>query len=210
MAVLIGFEGSEPAPPPKTRPAVKEVALRDAPTFVNRIGPFELFKSTKTEVRRVLGETATTRAGEGECCGDELCYVEDETGLVVQFDFGPSTAFKRLSGYRFGGSLRMTIDRRHCGRTSKLRDVLNQSPIRLGDSAEKVQLLLGLRRTVGDGRHRFIYTREVPFTDAEKEEFVRAGKVPPDIESWTLTYWIEVLVKAGVVEEVEVGRTEMA
>jgi len=56
-ATYLGPQEVTPTPSRDNQVPVKEHTLRDAPTFVNRIGPFELFKSTMADVRRVPGDT---------------------------------------------------------------------------------------------------------------------------------------------------------
>jgi len=189
-------------------PDVAETRLQRAPTFVNRLRPFKLFSTTTANIRKALGPAPTQRAKEGECCGDVLCYLDESGRLYVEFQFGPSGAFERLTGYRLTEVPPGQPTTVECGRSSRLRNVVDAGAVHVGDPAEKLATALGVSGPIRNGRRRFIYQKKVPFTEAEKKAFLREGMALPEDALWDLVYWVDVVVKDGLVRELDVARTE--
>ncbi len=184
------------------------ITLHRPPTFVNQLGPLELFKSTKADVLEALGEKQEVRFKQGGCCGDSICYLDGDGALYADFQFGPSTGFQQLSGYRLSRARGQLARKGECRQSTRLRQVADGGAVRLGDPALKLTEALGLTNRVGDGRYKFLYEKEVPFTEADAAAYRREGKKPPDEKSWTLFYRVDVTVSGGLVEELAALRTE--
>ncbi len=63
---------------------------------------------------------------------------------------------------------------------------------------------------IADGTDSFSNHEEVPFTKAQKDEYVRLGETPPEENFWDLVYTVDVVLRNQKVEEVGVFRTETA
>ena len=178
--------------------------LEKAPAFADRLGPFELLKTTKADVRQRLGPAPAVPSREGAA----LCYLDETGGLYVELRFGPSGGSETLTGYRLTASPPGISTTGDCGRSSGLTERLDAGGVRIGDGAGKLSAALRLPGPLANGPRSFLYSERVPLTEARRKAFAREGTIPPGADAWDLVYRIDVVVIDGRVSELEVARSE--
>jgi len=178
--------------------------LERAPTFADRLGPFELQRTTRDDVRRKLGPAPDVRSTGGVA----LCYLDETGGLFVELRFGASGGSETLTGYRLTASPPGISTTGDCGRSSGLTERLDAGGVRIGDGAGKLSAALRLPGPLANGPRSFLYSERVPLTEARRKAFAREGTIPPGADAWDLVYRIDVVVIDGRVSELEVARSE--
>ncbi len=186
------------------RSGLATAQLEKAPTFADRIGPFELRKTTKTDVRQTLGPAPDVRSA-GRVA---LCYLDETGGLFVELRFGASGGSETLTGYRLAASPPGISTTGDCGRSSGLAERLDAGGVRIGDGAGKLSAALRLPGSLANGPRSFLYSERIPLTEAKRKAFAREGTIPPGADAWDLVYAVDVVVIDGRVSELEVARSE--